>query len=613
MTGHRYLILVPRGDCPSDVHIEKIARLTGLPYRAAQDRLVVLTDRSEALYRAGCGLVSGTLFHRFGSARPIGHDEELELGMQPAKQLLQRYWGSYVAALVSADAVMVLRDPSGATPAHYAEADGLVFVASDAALLQDAGAISGEIDYEALARHIYLADLPLPNAPLAGARRVSPGSALIVTAGDIRCQPLWNPWDFVEPASVPGSLDDAAVALSRTVGNCVQAWANCFSSIVVGVSGGLDSSIVTASLAGRKQAITGLTLVAPDPVGDERRYASALCEHLGVPLREEYYALEDIDPGKSCVSHLAFPSGRTQSQAYNAAVSRAMEGCGAEAFFTGNGGDNVFFLSQSTRGLIDLRRSGASMGEAWQALRDICALTGCSFAAAIRQARKIARGPSRYEWRPDLRFLSDATIRACAEASPEHPWLDAPQGALPGKAAHIAMILRIQNHVEGFDPATGPLVVNPLLSQPILEECLAIPTWLCSSGGRDRAVARRAYRDRLPPVVADRRVKGGPDGFASTLLEANLPQIRDRLLGGRLAERGIIDLAGVEQALRPGAADRGPSFVPLLFFLDIEGWIEHWRFRSARKGTVTGWDCGSAAAPKARAGGGKGEPRSHAG
>ncbi|MFK4873809.1 asparagine synthase-related protein [Novosphingobium sp. ZW T3_23] len=587
MTGHRYLILVPRGECPSEAHIERIARLTGLPYRAEQDRLVILTDRSEALYRVGCGLVSGTLFHRFGSARPIGYEEELDLGPQPAKRLLQRYWGSYVAVLLSADAVMVIRDPSGATPAHYAEADGLVLVASDAALLQDAGAISGEIDDEALARHIYLADLPLPDAPLAGARRLSPGSALKVTAGDILCETLWNPWNFVEPASVPRSLDEVAAALSRTTGNCIQAWANCFSSILVGVSGGLDSSIVTACLAGREQAVTGLTLVAPDPAGDERGYASALCEHLGVTLREEYYALEDVDPVKSCVSHLAFPSGRTQSQAYNAAVSRAMQGCGAEAFFTGNGGDNVFFLSQSTRGLIDLRRSGASIGEAWQALRDICALTGCSFAAAIRQARKIARGPSRYEWRPDLRFLSDATIRKCAEASPEHPWLDAPPGALPGKAAHIAMILRIQNHVEGFDPITGPLVVNPLLSQPILEECLAIPTWLCFSGGRDRAVARRAYRDRLPAMVADRRVKGGPDGFASAVLEANLPQIRDRLLGGRLAERGIIDLAAVEQALRPGAADRGPSFVPLLFFLDMEGWIEHWMVRSSQTNSPT--------------------------
>lgn len=582
MTAHRYLILVSQAGLATDARIDEIAHRTGLFCRMVDGPLTVLTERGDVVRKLQGGALVGTLFHRYGSPRAIGCEEDVDLGPAPFAQLLKRYWGSYVAVLRTNDGIKVLRDPSGATPAHYASMEDLVLVASEAGLLHDVGAIQGSVDYEALARHIYLADLPLAKAPLAGSIRLSPGSTLIVDGRGLRCELLWNPWHHVQQVEAERSFDEYALSLSLCVQSCIQAWANCFSSILVGVSGGLDSSVVAACLAGRAQAVTGLTLVAPDPAGDERRYARALCEHLDLPLHERFYALDDVNPHASCVSHLAFPSGRTQSQAYIAAVGRVMRESGAEAFFTGNGGDNVFFLSQSTRGLIDRRRAGASLGEVAQSLRDICALTGSSYLAALRQAYRIARGPVRYLWRPDMRFLSAAQREAFAEEQAVHPWLDAPPDALPGKAAHIAMILRIQNHVEGFDPSQGPLVVNPLLSQPILEQCLAIPTWVWSSGGRDRAVARHAFRDRLPVIVADRRVKGGPDGFAASLLEAHLPIIRERLLGGQLAQAGIIDLPAVEQALRPNAADRGSAFVPLLFFLDIEAWIEHWANRSPR-------------------------------
>ncbi|WP_454798427.1 asparagine synthase-related protein [Novosphingobium lindaniclasticum] len=579
MTGHRYLIVASPGRMAAEAQIDEIARLSGLPYRAGDGQLIILTDQPEALRKVDGGFVVGTLFHRYGSPRPIDVGEHVDLGSAPITCLLERFWGSYLAAFAHDDEVTVLRDPSGAAPAHYAPLGDSILVASEAGLLRKVGAINGKIDYEALARHIYLADLPMTDAPLAGARRLSPGTALKATAGTLRIDTFWNPWTFAAKADPTRNLEEHALALSRCAEGCIRAWANCFPSILVGVSGGLDSSIVTACLAGRDQVVTGLTMVAPGPAGDERGYARALCDHLDVRLLEEFYALGDVDPLKSCVPHLSFPSGRTQSQAYNAAVGRAMRESGAAAFFTGNGGDNVFFLSQSTRGLIDRRRSGASVGETWQSLRDVCALTGSSMWAAFRQAYRISGLPARYAWRPDPRFLSAATIERFADLPAKHPWLDAPAGALPGKSAHIGMILRIQNHAEGFDPSLGIRVINPLLSQPILEQCLATPTWLCSSGGRDRAVARHAFSARLPEAIAERRVKGGPDGFAAAILEAHIPQIRTRLLSGRLAEAGIIDLAAVEMATRPGAADRGSSFVPLLFFLDIEGWIEHWTTR----------------------------------
>jgi asparagine synthase (glutamine-hydrolysing) len=94
----------------------------------------------------------------------------------------------------------------------------------------------------------------------------------------------WSPWDHVEPALVP--VEEKAERLERIVRQSVQGWAAAAGRVVLGVSGGLDSSIVAACLAGPSRATTCVTLFTRDPAGDERDYARILCASLGLRLVE---------------------------------------------------------------------------------------------------------------------------------------------------------------------------------------------------------------------------------------------------------------------------------------------------------------------------------------
>src|SRR3546814_15687375 len=67
--------------------------------------------------------------------------------------------------------------------------------------------------------------------------------------------------------------------------------------------------------------------------------------------------------------------------------------------------------------------------------------------------------------------------------------------------------------IELYPRSTAAPQITPLLSQPIVELCLSIPTWQWVRGGRDRAVARAAVADLLPALIAQRRTKGGQTGF----------------------------------------------------------------------------------------------------
>src|SRR3546814_18425449 len=90
--------------------------------------------------------------------------------------------------------------------------------------------------------------------------------------------------------------------------------------------------------------------------------------------------------------------------------------------------------------------------------------------------------------------------------------------------------------IELYPRSTAAPQITPLLSQPIVELCLSIPTWQWVRGGRDRAVARAAVADLLPALIAQRRTKGGPTGFLRRVFNARAD---DRSEERRVGKEGV--------------------------------------------------------------------------
>jgi asparagine synthase (glutamine-hydrolysing) len=146
---------------------------------------------------------------------------------------------------------------------------------------------------------------------------------------------------------------------------------------------------------------------------------------------------------------------------------------------------------------------------------------------------------------------------------------------MPGKAAHVHAIATLPNHLEGHGRAGFAPVLFPLLSQPIIEQCLAVPSWQWSEGGQNRAPIRQGYAGRLPRAVIERRSKGAFDGFCARLYDHNRALVQEVLMQGWLARQHILDLNQVEQAL----AQPVPSaqlVMRLLALMDVEAWIMSW-------------------------------------
>lgn len=572
----RYLFVVGHDNPADEQMITHVARVSGLPLAFASGRISAFaTPACPCLPIGESGCIVGSLFHRHGIPEAVHYltlADQTSISKSVGQHLLDRFWGGYVAAIATGNSIKIVRDPSGLLSCYYARCDRHWLIASDAELLVNAGLATG-IDLEEIGCQLFRASVPVSSTALRGVQELMAGFAMRLSSLDARQESCWSPWDHV--AARDERSEDMAMRLAPIVLQCTRAWSSNRANILLSVSGGLDSSILAACLARMGANATCLTMFTEDPIGDERVYARTLCDHLGLPLIERPYRLEDIDITEPLAAHLPRPRDRTQANAYERVHIEVAREIGAHAFMTGDGGDNVLGYSQSAAPVADRYLfEGLGCG-VFATLMDVCRQTGCNIPDAVKQAWRFAHHASSMKATRKPLLLDRDFVRALDVTELRHPWMDAPVGALPGKAAHVASVLRVQTHLESARAYYLP-VISAFASQPIIEACLSIPSWEWRAGGRDRAVARRAFSSELPAIIVNRTVKGSPSGFGARLFDYFRASIRDRLLGGRLAAHRIVDTAVIEQIIAGEKPVPHAERVRMLELVNAEAWIDHW-------------------------------------
>lgn len=526
------------------------------------------------------GVVIGHLFTRAVPSARVEHftpEQVKRIVETSGASLLHDFWGGYVAFLRCGDGeIRVIRDPSGAVPVFWIEENARLIVMSE---VSDATLVSAKtpvVDAERLAAFLWAPHMIGAQTCLREVRELLGGEMLVGQMGCWQVSEAWSPWDYVAPRRSVLREDDVA-ELRDTVIDCVRVWGDCFPSIVLGLSGGLDSSIVAGALRRSTAHLRCLTMIAPGADGDERHYADIVTGTYGLPAVHEHYRLDDIDPGRGFLTHLPWPTGTLFTQGIAATHQRLQQVKPIDAVFSGNGGDMVFCSMHSVTPLVDRLRSCGMPPALWRTALDIAGITGADVFTIFRKA--FARACRRRgEALPggDASFLDAGLLSRARDQAEPHPWLCPPPDVLPGRIAHIAMIKRSQIGHEFYRRAAGPAFVAPLLSQPIMELCLGIPSWEWTRGGVDRSAARRAFHGALPGAIIQRRSKGGPGGFMQQIYQAKCEQIRDMLSDGMLRRLGVLDanLKPSDMMVTPGTASAVPA--RLMMLAAAEAWARAW-------------------------------------
>lgn len=541
--------------------------LGGLHVRATHEHVIAVGDH---------GIILGHLFTRTEPSRRVtalANDEADAVVRTAGARLINCYWGGYIAVLRIADGEFrIIRDPSGTVPAYWYRDQHRVVILPE---LLPGRKGRWRLDAEALLLHLWAPYRLGRRTCLAGLHELLPGEALCLKGRDIAVNTLWSPWDHVPDGNSIAGVEPAQ--LHTEITDTLRSWGNCFPSVLLGISGGLDSTIVSAGLAGSTTALHGLTMIAPGPGGDERAYARKVADVFPMSWVSYAYELEDVDISAPVVPHVPRPFLAHYIQAIVHARKRIGADHRIDAYFSGNGGDNVFCLMRSATPLVDRIIARSSLMAMRRTLGDIATLTEADISTILRSA--VVRWLSHARWvdsSGDARFLNSTRLARLRAACGSHPWLEAPAGKLPGAIAHVRMLTRAHGN-DGFHSRWAePPSVAPLLAQPIMEQCLAVPSWEWIAGGRDRAAVRAAFFGHVPDALLQRRSKGGPGGFVERIYRRNEAPVLSLLRDGILRELGIID--DIDAALIRTQRSAADPFVPqrLLALAAAECWARQW-------------------------------------
>lgn len=541
------------------------------------------------------GAIFGRIFKRDMPDSPgalridLDSQESLKIIQTGGRRLIEQYWGRYVALLrdAAASETWIVRDPSGGLPCLMASHRGVNLVFSDVADCLDLGLPHFSVNWRYIRNLLVHSALQVRETGLLEVSEVQLGERVRFAGGSIQRSLEWDPIAIARTDPIEDPVR-AVAALRRTTRACIHAWASCYSGIVHNLSGGLDSSIVLSCLqdAPSRPRITCLHYFGTGPDEDERRYARLMANHVNAELIEQRL---DVREARLDQLFMLRKSARPWYYMYELehgqSERRLAAERGANALFSGAGGDGVFFQARADLAVTDYMLTHGMGGDLLRVAIDAARMSRKSIwpllYGAVR-ARLLAPpwSAAAVTGRPPGTLLSRSLLKSMrTDGSLTHPWFTsaATRGAPPGILWHALTLSAPPAYYSSFSNGPGPERTLPLLSQPLVELCLRIPTYVLIRGGMDRAMARQAFAPELPPQILWRRNKGRIDQHVRNILDANLDLVREVLLNGRLVAQGLLDRRNLELYLSREHSPADFQYAEILqVHLCIEAWLSRW-------------------------------------
>jgi asparagine synthase (glutamine-hydrolysing) len=430
------------------------------------------------------GILLGVLFR----ALPLGQAAPESLPACDIDFLRRNYWGRYIVFLRDKDGrYSVCRDPSGALPCYIMECDRSFIVFSHIDDLRLLLAPKLTINWHFIKSYLVFDRIVTSSTGFNEITQVLGGERVLLTARGITRSFYWNPIDIAE-TDVIDDAEDALAALAEVTRGCVRAWASQYDRIVHQLSGGLDSAIVLSCLSGavHSRDIVCINLSTDAAETDERYFAKLAANNAHCELME----IRQSPYSKTLVQMLtaagfASPQFATFESDAEDARRQLVTDRRAQAIFTGQGGDHLFQRRRDTLVASEyLHRNGVG-AELPRLILDNARLSGRSVWSVLCACLRYA--VARRSFDPYSAFGRSTLMTVDARQSVEdadirHGWFPRHTAWPAAKFRHLFDIVDCQQFYAVR--CTFADIVHPLISQPLMECSLRIPTYrLCDVTG----------------------------------------------------------------------------------------------------------------------------------
>lgn len=501
-------------------------------------------------------------------------------------ECVSRLRGMFAFALWDAEAEVLLlaRDRLGIKPLYYMESGGLLVFASELkSLLSVTGA--RELDLHSLDDYITFGYIPGERSIFSGIHRLLPAHTLDWRKGRVHQREYWS-LTYDRLAEVPS---DQAGQLRVLLEDAVRAWR--ISDVPVGVflSGGMDSSAVTALLCTIEQRpVMTFSIGFSDSRFDELQYARQLSARYKTDHHELVVDVDQLDLLPRLVSHLDEPFA--DNSAIPTFLVSQMARNWVKVALSGDGGDELFG-GYTWTARDQYRRWYASVPRPARRLLERAILNGeipsyaRGWVAGLRRGLRDAAGS-----------IEDGYLRRTTAAGWLKSELYGPvlRAALSGydaveKARTVMESAPVKDNrermlyadqrlylpddilfkVDRMSMAHSLEVRPPLLDHQLVEFAAALPYHEKVRGLTTKVIFKRAVRDLLPQALLRQRKQGFSMPIGRWLRGSFGTAARDFLLHGPSRRRELWNLGFVEWMLdehQAGRHDFGHRIWCLLVF-----------------------------------------------
>ncbi|MEQ9497839.1 MAG: asparagine synthase (glutamine-hydrolyzing) [Deltaproteobacteria bacterium] len=457
------------------------------------------------------------------------------------------------------------RDRLGVKPYYYYETPRLFLFGSEPKALLRHPDMPRRPDLDTLHLYMRFGYSPASYAAFEGMRQLEPGCTITVTTDEARVARYWSPPEL--GVGDPPGLDDE---IDRRIDETVEI--ELMSEVPLGafLSGGIDSSIVSASIA-KNDKITErpstFTIGFPEPKYDESPHAVRVAESLGLACNVEVMQIEALDLLDRLVDIYDEPF--SDSSAIPTFKLCEMASRRVTVALSGDGGDEVFGGYRRYQKL-------AAYHELPGPARSLTGLAARAIPSGVRGQARLQRMslPMNEQYEHELNMFSCRRIRELCtpELDREVPWSLA---ALFDNAPGADDVLRAQwvdlnsylpgdilTKVDRASMACSLEVRVPLLDHEFVGWAASVPAREGFGDGEGKVALKRHLARRVPRELIDRPKMGfgvpleywlkgeqGLEGLAESL-RARHPKgefyapLRRESVQALLDEHGHADLSG---------------------------------------------------------------------